>query len=618
MTDPDMADRVYIEPITYDFVKKIIEAERPDAILPTMGGQAALNLLNELFEKNDLVKYDLECIGVQPETIQLAEDREKFKILVNKLGYETPKGDFAHSENEAMTILQEQNLEFPVIVRASYTLGGAGGGIAYNLEEYKRIVNYGLEISPVSELLIEECIIGWKEYELEVMQDKAKNFVVVCGVENVNPVGVHTGDSITIAPCMTLTDREYQKLRDIAKDIFSAIGMESGGANIQFAIHPDNGRIIVIEMNPRVSRSSALVSKATGYPIARISAKIAVGYTMDELNNEITGNTTAAFEPVIDYVAIKIPRWDFGKFPSANSDLGIQMKSVGEVLAFGRTFKDAFQKAWRSLENNLDGWTSFSIDLNDPKSFNIANEKLFFHIKYAMENGWSVDEIYKRTTVSPWFLEQLKQLFDLENEITKNELNKDMLYLAKKHGFSDKQIAKLKNKTALEIKNLRTKFSIKPTFKMVDTCAGEFKAQTPYYFKTYEMANDNVVSAQKKVVIIGSGPNRIGQGIEFDYSCVHAVKAFQSIGYQAIMVNSNPETVSTDYNTSDKLYIEPLTEEDVLDILQAEKPDGVVIQFGGQHHLNWLKRLKKMVIKFWVLILHQLNSQKTVKLLEKS
>ncbi|MCB0280239.1 MAG: carbamoyl-phosphate synthase large subunit, partial [Calditrichaeota bacterium] len=598
MTDPESADQVYIEPISYEFVIKVIEKEKPDAILPTMGGQAALNILDQLHQKGDLKKYNLKSIGVSPETIEIAEDREKFKALVDRLGYKTPKGDFVRSKSEALQMLDKLNVSFPVIIRAAYTLGGTGGGIAYDREEYVRLVEKGLDASPIHELQIEESILGWKEYELEVMQDPNKNFVVVCSVENVNPVGVHTGDSITIAPSMTLTDKEYQKLRDIAKDIFAEIGMESGGANIQFAVHPDTGEIIVIEMNPRVSRSSALVSKATGYPIARISAKIAAGYNLDELTNEITGHTPAAFEPVIDYIAIKIPRWDFAKFPESNDGLGIQMKSVGEVLAFGRGFKDAFQKAWRSLENGSIGWTGLDTQgKNIREILKQPTAELFNWIKTALEEKISIDEIYSLTKISKWFLKQLEEIVSFEQQLIKDELTAENLREAKKMGLSNKQLAVLLNRSETDIEKLLTDWQIHPTFKMVDTCSAEFEAKTPYYFKTYEQHNDNRISDREKIIIIGSGPNRIGQGIEFDYSCVHAVKAFQEAGYEAILVNCNPETVSTDYNTSDKLYVEPLTREDVLAILNQEKPKGVVIQFGGQTPLKLAKDIEEAGFK---------------------
>ena len=594
MTDPDTADAVYIEPITIDFVRKVIEKEKPDAVLPTMGGQAGLNILMEMHEAGDIQKYGIRIIGVQPETVHQAEDREAFKHVLEKLGYDCAKGDFVHTKEEANQLLDDLNLKFPVIIRAAYTLGGTGGGIAYTQDEFEEIVEKGIEASPINELLIEESILGWKEYELEVMQDSANNFVVVCGVENINPVGVHTGDSITVAPCMTLTDKEYQTLRDIAKDIFKEIGMETGGANIQFAIHPDTGRVIVIEMNPRVSRSSALVSKATGYPIARISAQLAVGYTLDELKNEITGFTPAAFEPMIDYVAVKIPRWDFEKFPTSDQNLGVQMKSVGEVLAFGRTFKDAFNKAWRSLENGMTGWEYSNSDQQIEELLKRPTVQLFGWIKRAFEEGYSVEKLYERTKIGRFFLHQMNYIFNLEQQLKQSKpLEIDLLKEAKKQGLSNIEIAKYTEKTEDEIDKLLQENGITPTFKMVDTCAAEFEAKTPYYFKTYEQANDNRVSSKKKVVIIGSGPNRIGQGIEFDYSCVHAVKSFQEEGFEVIMINCNPETVSTDYNTSDKLYVEPLTKEDVIDILRQENPDGVVIQFGGQTPLKLAKDIER-------------------------
>ena len=594
MTDKETADKVYIEPLTKEYICKIIETEKPDAILPTMGGQVALNLFMDLHKDGTLNKHNIKAIGVNPKTIDLAEDRREFKNLVTSIGYDVVRGELVSTKKDAFKVAEE--LSFPLIIRASFTLGGTGGGIAYNQTEFEELVDMAFASSTHAEISIEESIIGWKEYELEVMRDRNGNFVVICGIENVNPMGVHTGDSITVAPCMTLTDKEYQQLRNSAKRIFEKIGMETGGANIQYAINPDTGRIVVIEMNPRVSRSSALVSKATGYPIARISAKLAIGLTLDEIKNEITKVTTAAFEPSIDYVVLKIPRWDFEKYKEADNRLGIQMKSVGEVLAFGRSFKDAFQKAWRSLEKNIDGWQRCKKEYSITELENLLKTPtpaLFDYIKEAFYKGLDIERIYSLTGVGKWFLYQFKDMILLEKKISEEKypLTKNLLTEAKKDGFSNAQIAKLLNCKIIDIEKQLNEFQINPTFKMVDTCAGEFEAHTPYYFKTYEQENDNRISGNKKIVILGSGPNRIGQGVEFDYSCVHAVKAVQELGYEAILVNSNPETVSTDFYISDKLYMEPLVEEDVIDILKQENPDGVFIQFGGQSPLKLAKAI---------------------------
>ncbi|WP_186648310.1 carbamoyl-phosphate synthase large subunit [Fluviispira vulneris] len=596
MTDKETADKVYIEPLTRESICKIIEKEKPDALLPTMGGQVALNLFVELHKKGDLAKYNLKTIGVQAATVDKAEDRREFKNLVTSLGFDVVRGDLVSIKKDAQKLAEE--LSFPLIIRASFTLGGTGGGIAYNKNEFAQLVDAAFSASEHAEISIEESIIGWKEYELEVMRDRVGNFVVICGIENVNPMGVHTGDSVTVAPCMTLTDKEYQKLRECSKIIFEKIGMETGGANIQFAINPLNGRMVVIEMNPRVSRSSALVSKATGYPIARISAKLAVGFTLDEIKNEITKATSAAFEPTIDYVVVKVPRWDFEKYNEKDNTLGIQMKSVGEGLAFGKGFKDAFQKAWRTLEKNIDGWQGSKNKYSKTeleKLLQTPTPNLFSYIKDAFYLDFSIEKIHEFTGVGKWFLYQLKDLVLEEVKLTAigKNLEKAQLHQAKKNGFSNAQIAKLTENTTEDIEKLLIEYAIKPTFKMVDTCAGEFAAQTPYYFKTYEEQNDNRISQNRKVVILGSGPNRIGQGVEFDYSCVHAVKAAQELGYEAILINSNPETVSTDFYISDKLYMEPLVEEDVLDILQEENPYGVFIQFGGQSPLKLAKKLEQ-------------------------
>jgi carbamoyl-phosphate synthase large subunit len=585
-TDPDTADKVYIEPMTPEYVEQIIRAEKPDAILPTMGGQVALNLFLNVHESGMLQKYGVRSLGVHPETIHLTEDRRRFRDMCIELGMGVPRGGLARTKDAALKLAKE--LGFPLVVRASYALGGSGGGIVRTPEELNELLVRAFAVSNDGEMAIEESLIGWKEYELEVMRDSAENFVVVCGIENINPMGVHTGDSITVAPCMTLTDKEYQYLRDSAERIFRAVGMETGGANIQFAIHPTTGRVIVIEMNPRVSRSSALVSKATGYPIARISAQLAVGLTLTELENEITGNTSAAFEPSIDYVAVKIPRFDLEKFSTASPELGVQMKSVGEVLAFGRTFSDAFQKAWRSLEQGFDGWPSSQL-CGEELELALANPtpKLFLHIKRALQLSMPLAKIYELTGVSMWFLEQLQNLVDFENTLANTGITPTNLQKAKRLGFGNTTIARLTKASEKEIELLLEKHRIKPTFKLVDTCAAEFRARTPYYFKTYEFENENTPCDEgKSIVILGSGPNRIGQGIEFDYSCVHAVRAVQALGRKAILVNCNPETVSTDFNVSDKLFMEPLHHEDVLAILRDEKPAGVLLQFGGQSALK--------------------------------
>ena len=590
MTDPESADSIYIEPLTKEYVESIIEKEKPCAILPTMGGQVALNLFMLLHSEGILAKHGVVSLGVNPRTVELAEDRRLFKELVTGLGYGVVRGGMVKTKTEAVALAAQ--LRYPLIIRASFTLGGTGGGIAADEPALHELIAAAIEASPNGEIAIEESIVGWKEYELEVMRDSIGTFVVVCGIENLNPMGVHTGDSITVAPCMTLTDREYQNLRNIAKDIFAAIGMETGGANIQFAVHPDTGEVVVIEMNPRVSRSSALVSKATGYPIAKISALLAVGQTLDEIKNEITGVTPAAFEPAIDYVVVKIPRWDLAKFPGANKTLGVQMKSVGEVLAFGRGFKDAFQRAWRSLEQGFEGWPAAN-GLPSLDVLNTPTPRLCMEIKSAFENGIGVEELHERTHINRWFLVQLLQIWEQEERLKNNSnLSNSELKDALKNGFSRKQIGALTGLGFEAIEAKRLAASITPTFKMVDTCAGEFEAKTPYYFKTWETEDDNRVTLKPKVVILGSGPNRIGQGIEFDYACVHAVKAAQKLGYEAILINCNPETVSTDSQVSDKLYFEPLSAEDVIDVLRAEKPHGVFIQFGGQTPLKIAKAIE--------------------------
>ncbi len=598
MTDPEMADKTYIEPINAEVVARIIERERPDALLPTLGGQTALNVAIQVSEMGVLDEYGVELIGANAEAIKKAEDRDLFRKSMRNIGLEIPRSEIANSVNEALAIADE--LGYPVIVRPAFTLGGTGGGIAYNREELKEIAGKGLELSMINQVLIEESVIGWKEFELEVMRDKADNVVIICSIENFDPMGVHTGDSITVAPAQTLTDYEYQKLRDAAIDIIREIGVETGGSNIQFAVHPTNGRILAIEMNPRVSRSSALASKATGYPIAKIAAKLAVGYTLDEIPNDITKETPASFEPTIDYVVVKMPRFAFDKFPTADKTLGTQMKSVGEVMAIGRTFEEALQKAIRSLEIGRYGLGADGKDKRVSreeiiKKLRTPNHERVFYIKYALENGFSVKEVAELTKIDAWFIEKIKNIIDVERELRARkleELSIDLLRRAKQHGFSDFQLAKIFNTTEREIRRLRKKMGVVATFKMVDTCAAEFEAKTPYYYSTYEDENDSIPTKKKKVIILGAGPNRIGQGIEFDYCCVHAVYSVKDEGYEAIMINNNPETVSTDYDTSDRLYFEPITHEDVMNVYENEKPEGIFVQFGGQTPLNIARQLE--------------------------
>jgi carbamoyl-phosphate synthase large subunit len=584
MTDSSTAERVYIEPLTVESVLAILEIEKPDALLPTVGGQVALNLFLELNRLGHLERLGVKALGVCAETVILTEDRRAFRNMLIELGYDVIRGGVASSSAEARNIAD--GLSFPLVVRSSFTLGGAGGGVVHSLEEFDALLGRVFLPNVAAEVVVEESIVGWKEYELEVMRDAAGTFVVVCGVENINPMGVHTGDSITCAPCMTLTDREYQQLRNQAKSIFERVGMETGGANIQFAIHPTTGKIVVVEMNPRVSRSSALVSKATGYPIARLAAKLAVGLSLSELKNEITGKTTAAFEPSIDYVVVKIPRWDFGKYQGASQTLGVQMKSVGEVLAFGRTFRDAFQKAWRSLELGYEGWPDAPEGVDCKAQFSSPTPLLFPAIKSALRAGSSVETLHIQTGISKWFLFQMRELLQLEEDLKHKSLTPDLLRKAKQDGFTNATIARLSGWEKSAVEKMLTENGLRPTFKMVDSCAAEFEAVTPYFYKTWDQHDDNTPSAKRKVVILGSGPNRIGQGVEFDYSCVHAVRAAQSLGYEVILINCNPETVSTDHLVSDKLFVEPLHQEDVLDILRAEQPEGVFVQFGGQSPLK--------------------------------
>jgi len=597
MTDPDFADRTYIEPVTPEIVAKIIERERPDALLPTLGGQTGLNTAVKVYEMGILKKYKVEMIGAKYESIKKAEDRNLFKKAMEKIGLDLPKSGLAHSMEEAKQIVKK--IGFPVIIRPSFTLGGTGGGVANNAEEFALQAALGLENSMTKEILIEESILGWKEYEFEVMRDLKDNVVIICSIENFDPMGIHTGDSITVAPAQTLTDREYQRMRDASIAVIREIGVETGGSNIQFAVNPEDGRMVVIEMNPRVSRSSALASKATGFPIAKFAAKLSVGYTLDEIPNDITKKTPASFEPTIDYCVVKIPRFTFEKFPKADPTLTISMKSVGETMAIGRTFKEALQKGLRGLEvgvSGLDGKGGIT-DLNKPVSDYMLETKLkvptaerIFYIKRAILDGWSTDEIYKLSHIDPWFLENIREICELEKRIIKEaergNIPVTLLKKAKETGFSDLHLSKLLNASEEVIRQTRKKNGIEPVYKLVDTCGAEFEAYTPYYYSTYEIEDEVRRSRKKKIMILGGGPNRIGQGIEFDYCCVHASFALKEDGYETIMVNSNPETVSTDYDTSDRLYFEPLTKEDVLNICDKEKPDGVIVQFGGQTPLN--------------------------------
>jgi carbamoyl-phosphate synthase large subunit len=607
MTDSEVADRTYIEPLCPEILAKIIEKERPDALLPTLGGQTGLNLAVELVENGTLSNFKVEMIGATIEAIKKAEDRLLFKEAMKRIGLYVPDSIYIHSREEAITAVEQ--IGFPAIIRPSFTLGGTGGNIAYNLEEYEDYVKFGLEASPVHQILIEESVIGWKEYELEVMRDLKDNVVIICSIENLDPMGIHTGDSITVAPAQTLTDREYQDMRNAAIKIIREIGVETGGSNIQFAINPDNGRLVIIEMNPRVSRSSALASKATGFPIAKIAAKLAVGYTLDEIPNDITCHTPASFEPAIDYCVVKIPRFNFEKFPDANTTLTTQMKSVGEVMAIGRTFKEALGKAIRSLETDCYGFTTQMPEMagkwsdNEKRTFvkgklRVPTWERLWYVADAMRIGMSPEEIYELTKIDKWFLYNIKQILDLEEEIQNcSSPEPDLLRRAKEYGLSDNRIAELFGTDERTIRNTRHKFDIKPVFKRVDTCAAEFKAFTPYLYSTYETECEAEPTSKKKIIILGSGPNRIGQGIEFDYCCVHAVMALREAGYETIMVNCNPETVSTDYDTSDRLYFEPLTLEDVLAIIEKEKPEGVIVQFGGQTPLKLALPLEKEGVK---------------------
>ena len=595
MTDPQTADVTYIEPITKEVVERIIAKERPDAILPTMGGQTALNCAMELAKSGVLEKYNIELIGASPEAIEKAEDRLKFKEAMDKIGLSSARSGIAYSLDDALKV--QAKIGFPAIIRPSFTLGGSGGGIAYNMEEFIQICTRGLELSPTHELLIEESLLGWKEYEMEVVRDSKDNCIIVCSIENFDPMGVHTGDSITVAPAQTLTDKEYQIMRDASIAILREIGVDTGGSNVQFAVNPKDGRLVVIEMNPRVSRSSALASKATGFPIAKVAAKLAVGYTLDELKNEITGGRTpASFEPTIDYVVVKTPRFAFEKFPQADKRLTTQMKSVGEVMAIGRTFQEALQKALRGLETGKDGLNEISTDratihheISEP-----GPDRLWY-LADAFRLGYTVKEAHRATKIDPWFLVQVKELVDIENrlkEYSLPELSKEEMLFLKKKGFSDRRIAKLLKVKEDQVRARRYELGIRPVYKRVDTCAGEFPTDTAYMYSTYEEESEVNPSDRRKIMILGGGPNRIGQGIEFDYCCVHASMALREDGYETIMVNCNPETVSTDYDTSDRLYFEPVTLEDVLEIIDVEKPEGVIVQYGGQTPLKLARALE--------------------------
>lgn len=596
MTDPTVADATYIEPLTVEMLEKVIQKESPCAILPTVGGQTGLNLAIEASKAGILERYNVEMLGASEEIIDKAEDREKFKRAMESIGCKVPTSKPARTVESAKAIARE--IGFPCVIRSAFTLGGSGGGIAYNMDDVEQISKTGIDNSLISEVLIEQSILGWKEYELEVMRDQNDNVVIVCSIENIDPMGVHTGDSITVAPAQTLTDRQYQELRNQAKKIIRKIGVETGGSNIQFAINPKNGDVIVIEMNPRVSRSSALASKATGYPIAKCAAKLAVGYTLDELKNDITKTTPASFEPTIDYCVVKIPRFNFEKFPSTEPLLGISMKSVGEVMAIGRTFKEAFQKACRSLELKRFGFGLDGVDTgielpNLDRLLRQPTPKRLFALPVALQHGYSVAQLHELTMIDPWFLNQLSDIVRFYGTIEKTPAS---IRQAKAMGFSDIQLANCLNVSAKHVYDYRCEYNIHPTYRLVDTCAGEFEALTPYYYSTYETMDDVRDSATKKVLILGGGPNRIGQGIEFDYCCVHASNAIREIGYESIMMNSNPETVSTDYDTSDRLYFEPLTAEDVCHVVNREQPVGVILQFGGQTPLNLAKELRDMGI----------------------
>ncbi|HET6545462.1 MAG TPA: carbamoyl-phosphate synthase large subunit, partial [Rhodanobacteraceae bacterium] len=601
MTDPDMADAVYIEPINWQTVEKIIAKEKPDALLPTMGGQTALNCALELADHGVLEQYGVELIGASRDAIRMAEDRELFRVAMAEIGLECPKAEVARSLEQALDI--QSRVGYPTIIRPSFTLGGTGGGIAYNREELIEIVGRGLELSPTSEVLVEESVLGWKEFEMEVVRDTADNCIIVCSIENIDPMGVHTGDSITVAPAQTLTDKEYQRLRDASIAVLRKIGVDTGGSNVQFGINAQTGRVVVIEMNPRVSRSSALASKATGFPIAKVAAKLAVGYTLDELRNEITGGLTpASFEPSIDYVVTKIPRFAFEKFPAADARLTTQMKSVGEVMAIGRSFQESLQKALRGLEIGKVGLDPTGLDLADEgdlaalrREVKEAGPERVFYLGDAFRAGMSVEDVHALSFVDPWFLDQIEELVAIEGEVAAaglDALDARRLRALKRKGFSDARLAQLTGTSESAVRALRKAFGVRPVYKRVDSCAAEFATTTAYLYSTYEDECEAAPTDRRKIIVLGGGPNRIGQGIEFDYCCVHAALALREDGYETIMVNCNPETVSTDYDTSDRLYFESLTLEDVLEIVELEKPVGVIVQYGGQTPLKLAQALQ--------------------------
>ena len=603
MTDPQFSDKTYIEPISAEYVEAIIKKEKPDAILPTVGGQTALNVAMKLDEEGILKKYNVELIGANRKAIETAESREMFKQAMLEIGLDLPYGYTVKSLDEAKKLLNKISL--PAIIRPSFTLGGSGGSVAYNEEEFEASVNKGLKESPTGQVLVEEYLNGWKEYELELIRDLNDNVIIICSIENIDPMGIHTGDSITIAPAMTLSDKEYQLMRNAAIKCIRKIGVDTGGSNVQFAVNPADGRMVIIEMNPRVSRSSALASKATGFPIAKIAAKLAVGYSLDELKNDITNRTLAAFEPTIDYIVTKLPRFDFEKFSSASGKLGVQMQSVGEAMAIGRTFRESFQKAFRSLELNLPGFETKDprdedLDIKrfrelDIKSLNDGSAFRMLKVKEAIKQEFSIEEIHKNTGIDPWFLTEIQEIVNIEKESSSIE----NLEFLKKNGFSDLQIARLNNLSENEVQQMRIDQGIKPVYKLVDTCAGEFEAETPYSYSTYESENDLQPLEGKKIMILGGGPNRIGQGIEFDYCCVQAVFGLREAGYKSIMVNCNPETVSTDFDLADRLYFEPITFEDIMNIINFEKPDGVLVQFGGQTPLKIANQLASAGVKIY-------------------
>ena len=619
MTDPEIADATYIEPVDWTSLEKIIEKEKPDAILPTMGGQTGLNVSLELAKRGILEKHSVEMIGANREAIDNAEDREKFDKCIKELGLETPRSGFAHSMEDAWKI--HKDIGLPCVIRPSFTMGGTGGGIAYNLKEFEEICMNGLKLSPTKELLIDESLVGWKEFEMEVVRDKNDNCIIVCSIENVDPMGVHTGDSITVAPAQTLTDKEYQEMRDASFKILRRIGVETGGSNVQFAVNPDTGRLVVIEMNPRVSRSSALASKATGFPIAKVAALLAVGFTLDELKNDITnGKTPASFEPTIDYVVTKIPRFNFEKFPETDPRLTTQMKSVGEVMAIGRNFQESFQKAIRSMENGLFGLSKILKDNEGNGALKLElstpGEKRLWYIADAFRRGWSMEEIFVSCKVDRWFLHQIKEIIDLEKQIEEiglSQIDKNFMLQLKKKGFADARIANLLNIPEEDVRNHRYNLDVHPVFKRVDSCSAEFDSTTNYLYSTYDEENESEVSENKKVIVLGSGPNRIGQGIEFDYCCVQAALAFREEGVETIMINSNPETVSTDFDVSDKLYFEPIVAEDVFEIIRHENPEGVVVQFGGQTPLKLTDEFEKNGVKILGTPPSSIDTQRTGK-----